>query len=93
MAVLYHILPCLQVFPVIVYELEGTQSEKGIAQDQAYAMIDAIKAIGPVTLQSEAAIVACRTQYDALSDLAKKYVTNYQVLLNAEAALAALKTV
>ena len=80
-------------FPVIVYELEGTQSEKGIAQDQAYAMIDAIKAIGPVTLQSEAAIVACRTQYDALSDLAKKYVTNYQVLLDAEAALAALKTV
>lgn len=80
-------------FPVIAYTLEGTQSELGIAQDQAYAMTTAIKAIGPVTLQSEAAIVACRTQYDALSDLAKKYVTNYQVLLDAEAALAALKQV
>lgn len=80
-----------QGFPVIVYELEGTQTELGVAHDQAYAMVDAINAIGPVSLQSEAAIVACRTQYDALSDLAKKYVTNYQVLLDAEAALAALK--
>lgn len=80
-------------FPVIAYNLAGTESEKGIAQDQGYAMTMAIKAIGPVTLQSEAAILACRAQYDALSDLAKKYVTNYQVLLNAEAALAALKQV
>lgn len=78
-------------FPVLVYTLEGTQSEKGDAQDQAYAMIDAINAIGTVTLQSEPAIVACRTQYDALSDLAKKYVTNYQKLLDAETALAKLK--
>ena len=78
-------------FPVLVYTLDGTQTEKGIAQDQAYAMIDAIKAIGPVTLQSESAIVACRTQYDALSDLAKKYVKNYNKLVEAEAALANLK--
>ena len=78
-------------FPVLVYTLEGTQTEKGKAQDQAYAMIDAIKAIGPVTLQSEAAIIACRTQYDALSDLAKKYVKNYNKLVEAETALANLK--
>jgi len=78
-------------FPVLVYTLEGTQSEKGIAQDQAYEMIDAINAIGKVNLQSEAVIVACRAKYDALSDMAKKYVKNYQKLLDAEAALAALK--
>ena len=50
-----------------------------------------IKAIGTVTLESEEKITACRMQYDALSDMAKKYVTKYQVLLDAEAALAALK--
>ena len=78
-------------FPVIVYTLEGTESEKGIAQDQAYEMDKVIKAIGTVTLESEEKITACRMQYDALSDMAKKYVTKYQVLLDAEAALAALK--
>jgi lipoprotein-anchoring transpeptidase ErfK/SrfK len=78
-------------FPVIVYTLEGTESEKGIAQDQAYEMDKVIKEIGTVTLESEEKITACRMQYDALSDMAKKYVTKYQVLLDAEAALAALK--
>lgn len=76
-----------QGFPVIAYELEGTQSELGIAQDQAYAMVDAINAIGSVSLESETVIVDCRAQYDALSDLAKQHVTNYQVLLDAEDAL------
>lgn len=78
-------------FPVIVYTLEGTESEKGIAQDQAYEMDNVIKAIGTVSLESEAKIEACRMQYDALSDMAKKYVTKYQILLDAEEALAALK--
>ena len=78
-------------FPVLVYTLEGTQTEKGKAQDQAYAMTDAIKAIGTVTLQSESTIVACRAQYDALSDLAKQYVKNYNKLVEAETALANLK--
>ena len=74
-----------------MYTLEGTQTEKGKAQDQAYAMTDAIKAIGTVTLQSESTIVACRAQYDALSDLAKQYVKNYNKLVEAETALANLK--
>lgn len=80
-----------QGFPVLVYQLEGTQTEKGNAMDQAYAFDQAVKKIGTVTLESEAAIVACRTQYDALSAMAKKYVTTYQKLLDAEATLAALK--
>lgn len=78
-------------FPVLVYTLDGTQSEKGIAMDQAYVVSDAIKAIGPVTLQSEAAIVACRAKFDALSDMAKKYVKNYNKLVEAETTLANLK--
>lgn len=80
-------------FPVLSYTLEGTQSEKGNAQDQAYEMTKVIKSIGTVTLASEATIVSARAQYDALSDLAKSYVTNYQVLVDAETTLAALKPV
>lgn len=78
-------------FPVLVYELPGTETPKGIAQDQAYAVMDLITAIGPVGLHSEAAIQAARLNYDALSDAAKGYVTNYQVLLDSEAVLAVLK--
>lgn len=78
-------------FPVIVYNLAGTESPKGIAQDQAYEMDKVIKAIGTVTLETEAKIVACRAQYDALSDMAKSYVKNYQILVNAEKALETLK--
>lgn len=78
-------------FPVIVYNLAGTESPKGIAMDEAYAMDHAITAIGTVGLESEAAITACRTQYDALSDMAKAYVKKYQILIDAEKALEALK--
>ncbi len=78
-------------FPVLCYELEGTQSEKGIAQDQAYVVMDAIKAIGEVSLASEAVIINARTQYDTLSEMAKTYVENYQVLVDAENTLNALK--
>lgn len=35
--------------------------------------------------------MAARAAYDALSDTAKSYVTNYQTLVDGEAALAALK--
>lgn len=78
-------------FPVMVYELPGTETPKGIAMDQAYVVIDMIKAIGPVGLHSEAAIVAARMNYDVLSPEAKAYVKNYQLLLDSEAALATLK--
>ena len=78
-------------FPVIVYNLAGTESPKGIAMDQAYAMDQAIQAIGTVTLESETAITTCRTQYDALNDVAKSYVKKYQILIDAEKALETLK--
>ncbi|MBQ6845044.1 MAG: L,D-transpeptidase/peptidoglycan binding protein [Agathobacter sp.] len=78
-------------FPVLVYELAGTESPKGIAQDQAYVVIDLINAIGPVGLHSEPAIQWARANYDALSDAAKSYVTNYQLLLDSEYVLAVLK--
>jgi len=79
-------------FPVLCYHLEGTQSKEGIAQDEAYKVIDAINAIGnKITLKSEKKIEKARKKYDALSDLAKKYVTNYSKLKNAEKKLKKLK--
>lgn len=79
-------------FPVLCYTLPGTESEKGIAQDEAYVVMDAIDAIGTVTPESEAAILDAREQYDALSDMAKKYVKNYKSLVAAEEVLKSLKT-
>uniref|UniRef100_UPI0040570EBC peptidoglycan binding domain-containing protein n=1 Tax=Agathobacter sp. TaxID=2021311 RepID=UPI0040570EBC len=78
-------------FPVLCYKLSGTESTAGVAQDKAYAVIDAIKAIGTVTLEKESKILAARSKYDALSDLGKKYVTNYKTLTNAETTLNDLK--
>lgn len=49
-----------------------------------------IAAIGEVTLDSEEAIQAARTAYDALRQERKEQVSNYDVLLAAEARLAEL---
>lgn len=79
-----------QGFPVLVYTLEGTQSELGIAQDAAFDWDESVKTIGTVSAGSATDISNMRTQYDALSDLAKQYVKNYQILLDAEAAYATI---
>ncbi len=69
---------------------------KTAANDQdaaaAQAVMDLIDAIGtPVTLASETAIVAARTAYDKLTDAQKELVSNYDVLVAAEEALADAK--
>ena len=53
------------------------------------ALIDAIGT--PVTLDSEAAIVAAREAYDKLTEAQKLLVRNYDALTAAETALAELK--
>lgn len=73
-------------YPVIVYELPGTESEKGKAQITAYDVIDLIDAIGTVTKESGDKIEAARTAYDALTDLGKGYVKNKDTLTAAETA-------
>lgn len=50
-----------------------------------------INAIGRVTPDSKTAIEAARTAYDALSDSAKTYVTNYETLTTAEAAYSVIE--
>lgn len=75
---------------VFVYELSGTESGKGQAQDAAAEVMAAINAIGDVTLDSAGAVQAARAAYDGLNDAAKGYVKNYDALVNAEAAYAGL---
>lgn len=59
--------------------------------DAIDAVAEAIRAIGTVTLDKEAAIAAARAAYAALSDAAKALVENYTLLLKAEETLAGLK--
>lgn len=77
-------------YAVLVYELPGTES-KAVQQQDATAVINMINTIGTVTLESEPVITGARNLYNALPDSAKAYVTNYDILVAAEAALAALK--
>lgn len=72
-------------YPVFVYELAGTETQKGIDQDAAAAVDAAIAAIGEVNEASGAAIAGARAAYDALSDSQKGYVTKYQLLADSEA--------
>ena len=62
------------------------------ANDQAMAAaVDSLIAnIGTVTIQSEAAVIAAREAYDALTNTQKALVENYAILIAAEEALAAL---
>ena len=55
-------------------------------------VIDLIDAIGTVTLDSEEAIVAARSAYDALTNGEKTAVSNYATLTAAEARLDEIKT-
>lgn len=65
--------------------------EKERWQAKANEVITAIQAIGVISKDSEAAILAARNGYDVLSEEAKALVTNYGVLLEAERAFQAIK--
>lgn len=78
-------------FPVLVYELPGTETPENLAQQRAYTVMDAIKAIGEVSLESEWAITQARAAYENLDEMARGYVANYDDLVNAEVAIAAIK--
>ena len=74
----------------MVYTLPGTESPAAVAQEAAQ-VVNLINAIGEVTLESEPAIAAARNQYNLLSEAGQAQVPNYDVLMAAEAQLAALK--
>ena len=78
-------------YPVLVYELPGTESAKGLAQDRAASVDDLIGAIGEVTLEGQPKIDAARAAYDALSGQEKAYVKKLDILTAAEAEFARLQ--
>lgn len=76
--------------PILVYKLAGTESAKGQSQNAAAQVINMIRGIGEVSQESRNAINSARSQYDALDNTAKGYVTNYDVLVAAEARIGEL---
>lgn len=77
-------------FPVLCYKLDGSESEQ-VRASKAATVIRYINAIGPVTAQSGSAITTARRLYDEVGSSVRAQVTNYEVLVNAEAEFAALK--
>ena len=77
----------------ITWAIAGTDLPEQPNNDQvaADAVNAQIEAIGTVTLETEAAITAARTAYNALTDAQKALVTKLEILTAAEAALADLK--
>lgn len=76
-------------------DLERAEAEQQAAENaliaEAKPAVDAIAAIGDVTLESETAIQAARAAYEKLSDAAKAKVTNLSALVIAEKDLELLK--
>lgn len=78
-----------QGVPVICYFLDGTESKtetEQTSQEIADSVIERISEIGAVTKNSEKAITRARVVYEELGKNEKALVTNYDVLVAAEAA-------
>lgn len=74
-------------YPVLVYELAGTESTQSTDQSEAKEVSKLIDAIGTVTKDSKAAVEKARNAYDKLSANDKLYVGNYDTLKQAEKTL------
>ena len=77
-------------FPVLVYELPGTENYK-YEEAAAANVINAINQIGAVTTNSGDLINNARALYDGLTEMQKPFVSNYDVLLQAEASYNQIK--
>lgn len=71
-------------YPVLVYELPGTESSTGTDPAKAKAASDLIDAIGKVTKESGPAIEKARIAYDKLSATEKISVKNANQLAKAQ---------
>lgn len=74
-------------YPVLVYELPGTESTTGNDPAKAKAVSDLIDAVGEVTEDSENAITKAERAYEKLSATEKLSVNNYDKLVKARKAL------
>ena len=71
-------------YPVLVYELPGTESTADADKTSAAGVVKLIDAIGKVTEKSQEAIRKAQDAYDKLNENAKTYVTNYATLQKAQ---------
>ena len=78
-------------YPVLVYELEGTEANANVDQKAAEAVDKLIAAIGDVTLDSKDVIDKAQKAYDKLNSNAKSKVKNYQILVDAKKKLGKLE--
>ncbi|MBR4868636.1 MAG: hypothetical protein IKU10_05720 [Clostridia bacterium] len=93
LAILKYVVGKVSAFEAGMYcvlkEMEIPANPDQEAADEVIAMIDAVAP--PVTLDVKDAIVAIRAAYDALTDVQKALVTNYDKLVGFENDIAALE--
>ena len=78
-------------YPVLVYDLPGTENNAPNVRD-AESFVNSLNGLGPITsLSQEATVVNLRKAYTKLTPEAQGMVTNYNILTQAEASIAALK--
>lgn len=71
-------------FPVLLYDMPGTETIDSLTQRSVDECKNAINAIGVVTADSGGAIANARGLYNGLKDSGKMAVDNYQALVDAE---------
>ena len=78
-------------YPVLVYELPGTESADATDKSEAQNVEKLIDALGTVTKDSKDAVQKARNAYDKLNANDKVYVKNYDKLKKAEEKLKKLQ--
>lgn len=78
-------------YPVLVYELPGTESTDATDKGEAKKVVKLIDALGTITKDSKEAVQKARNAYDKLTANDKVYVTNYDKLKKAEEKLQKLQ--
>ena len=71
-------------YPVLVYELPGTESTDATDKSEAQNVEKLIDALGTITKDSKDAVQKARAAYDKLTANDKVYVKNYDTLKKAE---------
>lgn len=78
-------------YPVLVYDLPGTENNAPNVRD-AESFVNSLNGLGTITdLSQQAAVANLRKAYNKLTPEAQGMVTNYSILTQAEASIAALK--
>jgi lipoprotein-anchoring transpeptidase ErfK/SrfK len=78
-------------YPVLIYDLPGTENNAPNTKD-AENFVNSLNGLGAITdLSQEATVANLRKAYNKLTPEAQAMVTNYNILTQAEASIAAMK--